>query len=135
MKVQGKRVSSLSRRIGGIHSASPLSGIATREQAALGGLQLPHTSTNQEAYPRNVQYQKCFVWGLSDDDNYQISCQIFDFSFADPQRLRLLTNDGIQVRHQPTARHFISALNALHCACRLHDDGFRVVLPDLEPTK
>lgn len=131
--IQGKRITSFDQYMGGIHPSSPLFRLASPQEIAVGGLQFPHTTEYQENYPRNIQYQKCFVWGpaTSEAECTQISLKIFDFSFADPQRLRSLTAYGAKAgqRRDQTFHHI--ALNSLHCACALHDDGFRVVLPDV----
>ena len=143
--VQGKRVTSLSQHMGGTHPSSPLYQLTTPQDIAMGGLQLPHTYENQDTYPRNLQYQKCFAWGpgISETNCTKISFRIFDFSFADPQRLHSIIEHGIgswQRRndsHHNIALHKI-ALKAVHCACGLHDDGFRILLPDItaiEPSK
>ena len=131
--VQGKRVTSLSQHMGGIHPSSPLYQLTTPQDIAMGGLQLPHTVENQDTYPRNLQYQKCFVWGpgTSETNCTKISFQIFDFSFADPQRLHSLIEHGIGSWERRNETPHTIALKALHCACRLHDDGFRILLPDV----
>ena len=124
--VQGKRVRSVGRFMGGVHPSSPLFTEASAQEIALGGLQFPHSKENQDVYSRNVQFQKCFVWGPADSngDCTSIECSIFDFSFADPQHLCTLARDGMRTRQQMLIH------NAHHCACKLHDDGFRVELPD-----
>lgn len=131
--VQGKRVTSLDQHMGGTHPSSPLYQLASPKEIAMGGLQFPHTTENQETFPRNVQYQKCFVWGpaTSQREHTQISFQVFDFSFADPQRLRSLTIYGVGAGQRRGENHHNIELNSLHCACALHDDGFRIVLPDV----
>ena len=131
--IQGKRVTSLDQYIGGMHPHSPLYQLASPQETGLGGLQLPHTTENQETYPRNVQYQKCFVWGptTSEAACTQISLKVFDFSFADPQRLNSLTAYGAKAGKRRDQSYHSIELNSLHCACALHDDGFRIVLPDI----
>lgn len=130
--VQGKRISSLGPRMGGLHPCSPLWGHVQSSEAALGGLQLPHTTENQENNPRNLQYQKCFVWGPTntDEEGTEITCRIFDLSFADPQRLRMLVDEGVQSRQTPEGRQHMKSVNSIHCACAPHDDGFRVLVPN-----
>ena len=59
--VQAKRVMSLDQHMGGTHPSSPLYQLASPQEIAMGGLPFPHTTENQETFPRNVQYQKCFV--------------------------------------------------------------------------
>ena len=131
--VQGKRVTSLDQHMGGAHPASSPYRLASPKDTALGGLQFPHTTENQETYPRNVQYQKCFVWGpaTSEGECTRISFKVFDFSFADPQRLHSLTTYGVGAGQRRNMKHHNIALNSLHCACALHDDGFQIVLPDV----
>ena len=126
--VQGKRVISLDQHMGGVHTLSPLYQFAGPNVIALGGLQILHTVDNQEAYPRNVQYQKCFVWGpvfSQDGECTQISMKVFDLSFADRQRLNSF------FEWKPNRKYHNIALDAFHCACALHDDGFKIVLPDI----
>lgn len=132
--IQGKRVTSLNQYMGGMHPHSPLYQLASPQETALGGLQFPHTTENQETYPRNVQYQKCFIWGptTSEAECTQISLKVFDFSFADPQRLHSLTAYGAKAGQRRDLSCHSIELNSLHCACALHDDGFRIVLPDIE---
>ena len=135
--VQGKRVTSLSQHMGGTHPSSPLYQLTPPQDIAMGGLQLPHTIENQDTYPRNLQYQKCFVWGpgTSETECTKISFQIFDFSFADPQRLHSLIEYGVGAWQRQDQPHHNIAFKALHCACGLHDDGFRILLPDLTAIK
>ena len=135
--VQGKRVTSLSQHMGGTHPSSPLYQLTTPHDIAMGGLQLPHTVEDQDTYPRNVQYQKCFVWGpgTSETNCTKIKFQIFDFSFADPQRLHSLIEHGIGSWQRRNESPHTIALKALHCACGLHDDGFRVLLPNITAIK
>ena len=126
--VQGKRVMSLDQHMGGVHPFSSLYQFADPEEVAMGGLQLLHTIENQEAFPRNVQYQKCFVWGpvsSQEGECTQISMKVFDLSFADSQRSNSFFEWNSDRRY-----HNIN-LDAFHCACALHDDGFKIVLPDL----
>ena len=126
--VQGKRVMSLDQHMGGVHTFSPLYQSAGPKEIALGGLQILHTFDNQEAYPKNVQYQKCFVWGpvfSQDGECTQISMKVFDLSFADRQRLNSF------FEWKPDRKYHNIALDAFHCACALHDDGFKIVLPDI----
>ena len=135
--VQGKRVKSLSQHMGSTHPSSPLYQLTPPQDIAMGGLQLPHTIENQDAYPRNLQYQKCFVWGpgTSATKCTKISFQIFDFSFADPQRLHSLIEHGMGSWQQRNAPHHNIAFKAFHCACGLHDDGFRIILPTITTIK
>ena len=126
--VQGKRVMSLDQHMGGVHTFSPLYHLACPQEVAMGGLQMIHTSENQEAYPRNVQYQKCFVWGpvfSGEGECSQISMKVFDFSFADPQR----TQTVFRWRRERKYRNI--SLGSRHCACALHDDGYKIILPDM----
>ena len=131
--IEGKRVTSLNQYMGGIHPHSPLYQLASPQEKSLGGLQIPHTTEYQDTYPRNVQYQKCFIWGptTSEAECTQISLKVFDFSFADPQRLHLPTAHGAKSGQRRDQTYHHIALKSLHCACALHDDGFRIVLPDL----
>lgn len=131
--IQGKRVTSLNQYMGGIHPHSRLYQFASPQEKALGGLQLPHTTEYQDTYPRNVQYQKCFIWGpaTSEAECTKISLKVFDFSFADPQRLHLLTAHGANPGQRRDQTYHHIALKSLHCACALHDDGFRIVIPGL----
>lgn len=130
--VQGKRVMSLGQHMGGVHPASPLYQRASPQEIAVGGLQFPHTIGNQESYPRSVQYQKCFVWGLatSEGECTQISFKVVDFSFADPQRLHSITAYGVRGWQQEGQKRQNIELDSPDCACALHDDGFRLILPD-----
>ena len=134
--VQRKPITSLDQHMGGTHPSSPLYRFASPQEIALGGLQIPHTAGNQEAHPRNLQYQKCFVWGSASPGGEctQISMKVFDFSFADPQRLHPLNNCGVAVGWQHPGRFHNTAPDAVPCACALHDDGFRIVLPDITTT-
>ena len=131
--IQGKRVTSLEQHIGGIHPSSPLYPLALPQETALGGLQFPHTTDSQDTYPRNVQYQKCFVWGpaTSEGECTHISFKVFDFSFADPQRLQSLVAYSVGSGQRRNGNIHRIGLNSLHCACALHDDGFRIFLPDV----
>lgn len=135
--VQGKRITSLDQHMGGTHPSSPLHRFASPHEIALGGLQIALTTENQEAHPRKSQYQKCFVWGPASsgrDECTQISMKVFDFSFADPQRLHSPKNCAVAVAWQH-AEHFHNiAPDAVPCACALHDDGFRIALPDITTT-
>ena len=135
--VQGKRVTSLSQHMGGTHPSSPLYQLTTPRDIAIGGLQLPHTVESQDTYPRNLQYQKCFVWGRehSETNCTKISFRVFDFSFADPQRLRSIIEHGIGSWQRRNDSHHNIALKDAHCACGLHDDGFRILLPDITAIK
>ena len=135
--VQGKRVTSLDQHMGGIHPSSPLYQHASPQEISLGGLQFPHTAENQEAHPRNVQYQKCFAWGPASakDACTQISMKIFDFSFADPQRLHSLATSGVAAGLWRLRKSHNIMLDSLHCACALHDDGFQITLPDVTALK
>lgn len=130
--VWGKRVTSLDQHMGGIHTLSPLYQLASLRKMAMGGLQIPHTAENQEAYPRTVRYQKCFVWGpaTSGGECTRISLKVFDFSFTDQQRMRSLMTYSAGGGWRRDKRFHNIALNAFHCACALHDEGFRIVLPD-----
>jgi hypothetical protein len=134
--VQGKRITSLSPQIGGTHPYSPLWHSDSSKHAVLGGLQLPHTTGNQDNYPRNLQYQKCFVWGATDstENCTQITCKIFDLSFADPERLRLLTGGGVLWRQRQKPSSLFIRAKTLLCACALHDDEFKIVLPNTTTT-
>ena len=118
--VQGKRVTSLDHQLGGIHPLSPVLDLEAlratdlEEQNALGGLQLPHSDENQDNYPLKAQYQKCFVWGpIHKENNVFIQFQIFDFSYEGRQK-----GSGA-----------MPATRSPFCACALHDDGFRIMLP------
>ena len=126
--VQGKRLMSLDQHMGGVHTVSPLYQFAGSKEIAMGGLQVLHTIENQEAYPRNVQYQKCFVWGpvfSQEGECTQISMKVFDLSFADSQRSNSFSS------WRPDRRYHNIVMDAFHCACALHDDGFKIVLPDI----
>ena len=132
--VQGKRISSLSPCVGGTHPCSPIAGLAFPEEISLGGLQMLHTMGNQDAYPHDVQYQKCFVWGpvYSEDRTSQISFKIIDFSFADPQHLKSLIYKNLPLTYKKTRRlprQPIPTIESVHCPCVLHDTGFRIILP------
>ena len=119
---------SLDQHMGGVHAFSPLYQFAGLKEIAMGGLQILHTIENQEAFPKNVQYQKSFVWGpvfSQAGECTQISMKVFDLSFADSQRSNLFFRWGLDRKY-----HNIS-LDAFHCACALHDDGFKIVLPDI----
>lgn len=131
--VHGKRVTSLDQHMGGTHPCSPLYQLASPQEIAVGGFQFPHTTENQETYPRNVQYQKCSVWGpaTSEGECTKICFKVFDFSFADPQHLHSLITYGVGAGQRRDENHHNTALNSIHCACALHDDGFRIVLPDV----
>ena len=125
--VQGKRVMSLDQHMGGVHTFSPLYQLADPREIAMGGLQILHTVENQVAYPQNVQYQKCFVWGpvfSQERECTQISMRIFDLSFADSKRLNSFFS------WKPDRQYHNISMDAFHCACALHDDGFKIVLPD-----
>ena len=69
--IQGKRVTSLSGRVGGIHRSSSVWGFPTddaskvqlRRDAEMGGLRLPHAFGDEELRPLRPRYQKGFVWG------------------------------------------------------------------------
>lgn len=139
--VQGKRVISLDHRMGGIHSQSPLWDLVESETAKqryhklnkLGGLQLHCTTANLDDYPHDVQSQKSFVWGPTHiGGDTLIDCMIFDLSFADPQRLRIMTcqKSRVPLRRLPDLSSYIGC-NQSHCACSLHDEGFRIVLPSI----
>lgn len=130
--VWGKRVTSLDQHMGGIHTSNPLCQLASLPEIAMGGLQISHTTENQEAYPRNVRYQKCFVWGpaTSGRECTRISLKVFDLSFTDQQRMRSLMTYRVGSGWRRDKMFHNITLNAFHCACALHDDGFQIVLPD-----
>lgn len=130
--VWGKRLTSLDQHMGGIHTFCPLNQLASLPEMAMGGLQIPHTAENQEAYPRTVRYQKCFVWGpaTSGGECTRISLKVFDLSFTDQQRMRSLMTYSVGGGWRRDKKFHNICLNAFHCACALHDDGFRIVLPD-----
>ena len=135
--ISGKRVTSLTRRVGGIHPCSPIwdsaaSHAAKRDlqkEAALGGLQLPHAAGKQPDFPSSFQYQRCFVWGPADISGTAIvECKVFDFSFADPNRFIHAPNGmPISLARMNGIRHMTRM--SLHCACPLHDELFWIVLP------
>lgn len=136
--VQGKRVTSINHQMGGIHPSSPVWGLAStaaaketlQRECALGGLQVPHSISDQDSFPHNLQYQKCFVWGpVENQETVSIQCKIFDFSFADPHRLKSMIS---KTAYHSEAWRYLPEMNRLHCACALHDDGFRIVLPPTE---
>ena len=130
--IQGKRISSVPPLIGGIHHHSSLWNVACPRLAALGGLQLAQTADNQNTYPHNIQYRKCFLWGptSSTQECTKITCQIFDLSYADPSRLRARKN-GSDARLKMISRGVKVVANLRDCACELHDTGFDITLPDL----
>lgn len=130
--VWGKRVTTLDHHMGGTHTFSPLYQLASLPEIAMGGVQVPHTAENQEAYPRTVRYQKCFVWGpaTSGGECTRISLKVFDLSFTDQQRMSSLMTYGVGSGWRRDKLFHNITLNAFHCACALHDDGFRIVLPD-----
>ncbi len=139
--IQGKRITSLNDGLGGIHPSSPVWDLVTCEttkeklqrEMALGGLQICVSLGNQDNHPRNLQYQKCFVWGpVARRETLSIDCKIFDFSFADRQRLQLMLSHGIPIREVPEHLRSLPGMRHSHCACGLHDDGFRVVLPPFQ---
>ena len=112
-RIQGKRITSLNPRWGGIHPSSPIiTPKRLQEEASVGGLQLPHTVKTPDSHPYIRQYQKCFVWGpVVSGNTLTIECKVLDLSFSDPKRM------------DPKSR--------LNCACALHDDGFRITLPSV----
>lgn len=133
--VQGKRVTSLDPRVGGVHRCSLLWDLSRGEgdemplpkQASLGGLQFPHGVGSRDSsmsyYPK-IQYQKCFLWGPGGNtQSTSIMCKIFDFSFAHPARLHRRDGLGIQS---------LIWINERHCACALHDESFRILLPSVQ---
>lgn len=134
ISVQGKRISSIAPHMGGIHPSSPLRDLPdtqTRfhiDEDALGGVQLfcdpDQRGEHIERRREGCLVQKIMVWGRSNRGDSHITVRIFDLSFAVPSRLRWYQ----------TFNHWTGADTSPHknnyCTCPLHDEGFRVTLPD-----
>ena len=135
INIHGRRVQSLSWPMGGIDPYSPLwdlSPVQTPKHSldllgALGGLQMTQSSTRS---PREFGLvQKCFVWGPAESDEQRISLIVFDFSFeGSTSSLANFRGDWNPVWQSsmvnPPEYHFTD------CACALHDDAYKIVLPD-----
>lgn len=129
VEIQGKRIISLDRRMGGVHRLSPLreffqNNPSSRpdDEDALGGLQVTcRRFTNEERQFEGSGVQKVTVFGPN-DENSRITFRTFDLSFGDLGRLR-------QIRIMTTEGGY-GELKHLNCACHLHDEGFRITLPD-----
>lgn len=128
--VQGKRITSLEPRFGGVHQASPLRDLPRNnavsrswsDEDALGGLRfVNHGDTHVS--PAVSPSQAVLVWGSSHVDP-DVKLRIFDLSFGDPARLRTIQ------RLAGLGGGRGKAYRSIHCACALHDEGIRVTLPD-----
>ena len=138
--VQGKRIRSLDPTVGGIHSTSSLWQLQDRiseeptlqYQATLGGLHILQTS--EIARSPRLPHQAIYVWGPKTN---HVSLAIFDLSYAGPY-LHSLTERFQSSSASSHSAIFIfkkvdpSLLNSWYvpCQCSLHDDGYRIVLPD-----
>lgn len=60
-----------------------------------------------------------------------MSFKVFDFSFPAPQRLHSITAYVVGVGQREGQSSHDIALDSPDCACALHDDGFRIILPDI----
>ena len=140
--IEGKRIVSLDQRMGGLHPLSPLREIPRTnlsirdcdQEDALGGLQMicrPFTReesrlrTHEELRLGAMGIQRLLVIGPHEASPH-IKLRIFDLSFGDPVRLQKVLHvaqnrDGLGRPYNYRNRH---------CACPLHDEGFRVTLPD-----
>ena len=148
--VQGKRIRSLDPTIGGIHSGCPLWQLQDRIseeptlqcQATLGGLHILQTS--EIARSPLLLHQAIYAWGPKAN---RVSLAIFDLSYAGPY-LRSLTKRFQTSSASSSSPTFVlkkvdpDLFNAWYvpCQCALHDDGYRIVLPDtrcaaLEPVR
>lgn len=130
ISIQGKRIASMTPQMGGIHSSSPLHDPETRfhkEEDPISGLQIfrdHNHRSHRERSREDVLNEKIIVWGRSEKGDSHITLRIFYLSFADPSQLRSYQNarSWIGTNTSPYRNNF--------CACPLHDDGFRVMLPD-----
>ncbi|MCJ1427639.1 hypothetical protein MMC29_005542 [Sticta canariensis] len=134
ISVQGKRISSIAPHMSGIHPSSPLRDLPdtqTRihiDEDALGGVQLfcdpDQRGEHAERCRGGCLVQTIMVWGRSNKGDSHITLRIFDLSFAVPSRLRWYQ----------TFSHWTAVDTSPHqktyCTCPLHDEGFRVMLPD-----
>lgn len=134
---QGKRVSSLGRRMGGLSQSSPVrkmrydteSSYFDEASMALGGLELIQIPGEF----RDCEEQKLIAWGLSETvDTNRIRVTMFDLSYSDPKRMEYVKH--LCARFAPYGRqNGVQESISDVCACSLHDHGYHVVLPDLWP--
>lgn len=134
ISVHGKRIASIAPQMGGIHPSSPLRDLHNtkisicEDEDALGGLQLfcdsGHSGDHLDQRREGGLVQKMMVWGRSEEGGSHITLRIFYLGFADPSQLQLYQRS----RHWTGAD--TSPSQHIFCACPLHDDGFRVTLPD-----
>lgn len=148
-KIQGKRIISLPPYFGGQHPKS----LFLRQSSAcepievemlsltkpLGGLHFSTQGTSSDS--RTPQFAKLHIWGPPSHEVSVLRCcpeiqiNVFDFSYADPARLagsKLwvtplgFKNDTVMAKRR---RSRMIGPRMDHCACRLHDEGWAVVLP------
>ncbi|KAL8629045.1 hypothetical protein Q9189_005248 [Teloschistes chrysophthalmus] len=142
--ISGKRIRSLDSNAGGVHSASPLwrnpEERTTREhQTNLGGLAILQTD-EKVLFPLGTKatHQAVFAWGPGSD---QVDLSIFDLSYANhnleqlPARFYGSTDSTWYKRaayhltkHDPQLSGI--PYNGILCQCAMHDDGYKVILPN-----
>lgn len=134
ISIHGKRIASVAPYMGGIHPSSPLRDLDNtrtsicEDEEALGGLQLfcdpGHSGEHLDQRREDCLVQKMMVWGRSEKGSSHITLRIFYLNFADPSQLQLYQRSRrwTGADTSPSQHNF--------CACPLHDDGFRVTLPD-----
>ena len=143
-EIPAKRIRSLGIGVGGIHPSSLL--LTTPEptstespfdpvsQNALSGLTFLQIAQN-DSRQRHILKERIFIyaWGPSPQCKSSIKLHIFDISYSTPF---LNTLPPHLAPGSKFARKLDKDDNAwgIVCQCALHDDGYRVVLPNLYPS-
>ncbi|KAL9578201.1 MAG: hypothetical protein Q9212_005870 [Teloschistes hypoglaucus] len=142
--IPGKRIRSLDSNTGGVHSASPLwrtlEEQTTREdQTNLGGLAILQTDEKVELpLGTKATHQAIFAWGPKSG---QVNLSIFDLSYATHNLEQLPARfygssdstwykraEYILDKQDPQLSE--SPYNGILCQCAMHDDGYKVILPN-----
>lgn len=142
--IPGKRIRSLDSNAGGVHSASslwrnPEERTTLEHQTNLGGLAILQTNEKVQ-FPLGTKatHQAIFAWGPKYD---QVNLSIFDLSYANhnleqlPARFYGSTDSTWYRRaaynlHKKDPHLSIDVYNGILCQCAMHDDGYKVILPD-----
>ena len=132
--IQAKRVSSLGWWKGGICESSPVrtmrycsTSYFDETPNALGGMEL----VQHPGEFRNCDEQKLIVWGSSiRNDTTRVTLTMFDLRYADPKRMEFVKHRCRRFAPCGKQNGMQESINDV-CACSLHDQGYRVVLPDL----
>lgn len=131
--IQGRRISSLGWRIGGLCASSPVrkmgcgtpSSYYRKDQPALGGMEL----VQHPGEFGTCDEQRLIVWGPSKRVfTTRITLITFYLRFADPKRMEYLKSRCRRFAPNGRLNGVQDSINEV-CACSLHDQGYRVVLP------